>query len=139
MGAIAYVFTPKGIQWDNKIIRGYTYLPHGRAADGSRASFHFPTWSTIACPYPPGRSARPVSRGAAAPFGEPGLTLFNPEFLDKWRVYEILRTDDALQTASTRDSVCGGISSSFPLSREHRRVYLKMADGSWARGPSGSS
>lgn len=134
MGAIAYVFTPKGIQWDNKIIRGYTYLPHGRGGRWVQGVFPFPNVVYNRVPTRRAEARRPVRRARLRLLDEPGLTLFNPEFLDKWRVYEILRTDDALRPHLPVTSVCGGISQLLPFIREHRRVYLKMADGSLGKG-----
>src|SRR5690606_26948898 len=47
---------------------------------------------------------------------------------------EILRADEDLRRHLPATSVCLGISQFLPFLREHRRVYLKMADGSLGRG-----
>lgn len=134
MGAIAYVFTPKGIRWESRVIRGYTYLPRGRGAKWVRGVFPFPNVVYNRVPTRRAETRLSVKKARLRLLNEPDLTLFNPEFLDKWRVYEILRSDEALRPHLPETSVCDGISQLLPFLQEHRRVYLKMADGSLGRG-----
>ena len=75
-----------------------------------------------------------VKRARLRLLKEPGLNLFNPEFLDKWSVYEILRADETLKAHLPVTLPCNGISQLLPFLEKHRRVYLKMADGSLGKG-----
>lgn len=134
MGAIAYVFTPKGIHWESKIIRGYTYLPRGKSARWVKGAFPFPDVVYNRVPTRKAERRKSVRQARLRLLAEPGLDLFNPEFLDKWSVYEILRKDDALRPHLPVTVPCTRASELLPFLREHRRVYLKMADGSLGKG-----
>lgn len=134
MGALAYVFTPKGIQWDSKIIHGYTYLTHGKGGRWVRGIFPFPNVVYNRVPTRRAEGRTRVKRARLRLLKEPGLSLFNPEFLDKWSVYEILRADDALKAHLPVTSPCNGVSQFLDFLEKHRRVYLKMADGSLGKG-----
>ena len=133
MGALAYVFTPAGIQWNAKVIQGYTYLPRARGGRWVRGIFPFPNVVYNRVP------TRKAENAACAPgrlklLNEPGLNLFNPAFLDKWTVYQILRQDEALRQHLPITQPCQNFSQLMAFLDQHRRVYLKMADGSLGKG-----
>lgn len=134
MGAIAYVFTPKGIHWQSKIIRGYTYLPAGKGHRWVRGAFPFPDVVYNRVPTRKAERRKSVREARLRLLAEPGLDLFNPEFLDKWSVYQILSKDETLRAYLPATTPCTGAASLLSFLREHGRVYLKMADGSLGKG-----
>jgi len=134
MGAIAYVFTPKGIQWETKIIRGYTYLPRGKTARWVKGVFPFPDVVYNRVPTRKAERRKSVREARLRLLAEPGLNLFNPEFLDKWSVYQILSKDETLKAYLPATLPCTGAAELLPFLRQHGRIYLKMADGSLGKG-----
>ena len=134
MGALAYVFTPAGIQWNTKVIQGYTYLPRARGGRWVRGIFPFPNVVYNRVPTRKAEKRRRVRLARLRLLNEPGLNLFNPAFLDKWTVYQILRQDEALRQHLPITQPCQNFSQLMAFLDQHRSVYLKMADGSLGKG-----
>lgn len=134
MGALAFVFTPKGVKWTTRTISGFTFVGRGKRGRWVPGTFPFPN---VVYNRVPNRRAegRPLVRSVLERLlSDPGLHIFNPRFLDKWEVYEILRKSEEVSAHVPATERCESLEGLLRFVRVHRHVYLKMAGGSLGRG-----
>ena len=134
MGALAFVFTPKGVKWATRTIRGFTFVGRGKRGRWVPGTFPFPN---VIYNRVPNRRAenRPLVRSVLERLlADPELHIFNPRFLDKWEVYEILRRSKEVSEHIPATERCESLEGLLEFVRAHRHVYLKMAGGSLGRG-----
>lgn len=134
MGALAFVFTPKGVKWATRTISGFTFVGQGRNGRWVPGTFPFPN---VVYNRVPTRRAenRPLVRSVLERLlADPELHIFNPRFLDKWEVYEILSRAEGMRDHLPATELCEDVKALLQFMNEHRKVYLKMAGGSLGRG-----
>lgn len=134
MGALAFVFTPKGVKWASRTIAGFTFLGRGKSGRWVPGTFPFPN---VVYNRVPNRRAenRPLVRSVLERLlADPELHIFNPRFLDKWEVYEILRKAEGVSDHLPATELCESVEGLLRFVRRHRHVYLKLAGGSLGRG-----
>jgi len=132
MGAIAYVFTPYGINWNDRTIAGFTLT--GKSGRWVRGRFPFPhvVYNRV-----PNRVAerRPAVDSARRRFIEaPDIHFFNPKFLDKWEVHTILAEEESVREFLPETLIYRDVASLMAFLRKHGQVYLKRAGGSLGKG-----
>lgn len=132
--AYVYVFTPGSIDWRNKTVRGYNYQQISSTRSG---------WVSSIYPLPdvvynrvPSRSSeiRPAMRRTIKKLNSlPHLKMFNPSFLNKWKVYEYLSTNPELQAflPETRMLTTADLEE---MLQNYPEVYLKPCNGSLGKG-----
>src|SRR5690606_37254754 len=64
----------------------------------------------------------------------PGLHLFNPKFLNKWDVYQTLKDTEVARAHIPASAPVGDARSFYEFLQSHRRVYLKLFQGSLGKG-----
>lgn len=134
MGALAFVFTPKGVKWTTRTITGFTFVGRGKRGRWVPGTFPFPN---VVYNRVPNRRAesRPLVRSVLERLlTDPELHIFNPRFLDKWEVYEILSRSEGVSEHVPATERCESLEGLLRFVRAHRHVYLKMAGGSLGRG-----
>lgn len=132
--AQVFIFTPHSIDWEKLTTRGYIYRP---------TSDHLGIWESSIYPLPDVVYDRIPSRSSEARalikntknklMSLPYLQYFNPSFLNKWRVYQLLSTNEYLLSY---------LPETMPLNREnlekmlakYPQLYIKPANGSLGRG-----
>ncbi|MDD3878892.1 MAG: YheC/YheD family protein [Syntrophomonas sp.] len=129
-----YVFTPGSINWSNNTVRGYVY---------KQISPERGFWIPHIYPLPdvvydriPSRSseARSLIRNTKNKLCQlPHLKYFNPSFLNKWRVYQILINDPRLHPYIPETRVLTAENLKDLLSK-YELLYLKPANGSLGKG-----
>lgn len=129
-----YLFTPYSINWANRTVRGYNYRKIGE---------DYGRWESSIYPLPDvvydrisTRSGEARSRTSASKKklkSMPYLKYFNPAFLNKWRVHQLL---------SRNPFLCGYLPETRQLNRSnleemlkrYKVLYLKPSNGSLGRG-----
>lgn len=134
-GVLVYVFSPDGVDWAARTVRGWRCGPPGTPARRwRRQTFPFPdcVYNRVPTRVAENRpSVRRTLRRLRLVLGDAfGDKVFNPHYLNKSMLYRALSRDEALSrhlpaTARLRDP--GGLLRFF---LQHGRVYLKAAGGS---------
>ncbi|MFG0212008.1 YheC/YheD family protein [Brevibacillus porteri] len=131
-GALVYVFTPQGINWEKKKVRGYLY--------NNRLN----SWQEVILPFPhvvynriPTRKAerRPEVRRALNRIHEmPNVTLFNRGFFDKQQLFTMLESHLEVQDFLPETTQLDTLARFRSFCTEHRFVYLKPVLGKAGQG-----
>ncbi|GEB30611.1 YheC/YheD family protein [Brevibacillus parabrevis] len=131
-GALVYVFTPQGINWEKKKVRGYLYNQKQNL------------WQEVILPFPhvvynriPTRKAeqRPDVKKALARIDElPNVTLFNRCFFDKQELFSMLKKHPEVQTYLPETKKLDTLARFKGFCNEHRFVYLKPVRGKAGEG-----
>ncbi|MDD3022880.1 MAG: YheC/YheD family protein, partial [Syntrophomonadaceae bacterium] len=129
-----YIFTPSSINWSNNTVRGYVYR---------QLSIERGMWVSQIYPLPDVVYDRIPSRSSEAQTNirntkqrlckMPYLKYFNPSFLNKWKVYQLLITDSRLYPYIPETQHLTEVSLEAML-KKHDTLYLKPADGSLGKG-----
>lgn len=122
-----YIFTPGSINWDSKTVRGYTFTK------GS--------WVGTVYPLPDVVYDRVTSRTSEARnlltkqnlLQLPYLKYFNPSFLNKWKVYQLLVTDPVVSRYLPETRVLNSDNFKEMLSR-YSTLFVKPSNGSLGKG-----
>ncbi|RNB56811.1 YheC/YheD family protein [Brevibacillus gelatini] len=131
-GALVYVFTPQGINWEKKKVRGYLYNQKQNL------------WQEVVLPFPhvvynriPTRRAeqRPeVKRTLARIHEMPNVTLFNRCFFDKQELFSMLKKYPEVQMYLPETKKLDTLARFKCFCTEHRFVYLKPVRGKAGEG-----
>ena len=122
-----YVFTPGSINWDNNTARGYT--------------FQKGNWAAAVYPLPDVVYDRITSRATETKnlstkqrlMQIPHLKYFNPSFLDKWKVYQLLVTDQILKSYLPETKVL--TPENFrEMMQKYSTLFVKPSNGSLGKG-----
>jgi len=132
--AQVYIFTPDSINWSNKTIRGYVYS-HRIPEKG--------VWVSNIYPFPDvvydrisnrSSESRRITKNTTEKLKKLHyLKYFNPSFLNKWKVYEMLITEPELHPflPETRRLT---IENMEEMLDKYKTLYLKPGNGSLGRG-----
>lgn len=131
-GALVYVFTPDGINWEKKRIRGYLYNELGNS------------WQELTLPFPhviynriPTRKAeqRPDVIETLRRIREmPNVTFFNRCFFDKQKLFAMLETHKEILPHLPETKKLDTLPRFRHFCGEHRFVYLKPVRGKAGEG-----
>ena len=131
-GALVYVFTPQGINWEKKKVRGYLYNAQQNL------------WQEVILPFPhvvynriPTRKAeqRPEVRKTLAQIKEmPNVTLFNSCFFDKQELFSMLEDSSTVKEFMPDTKKLDTLPRFRSFCSEHRFVYLKPVRGKAGEG-----
>lgn len=131
-GALVYVFTPQGINWEKKKVRGFLY------------NSKLDTWQEMIMPFPhvvynriPTRRAerRPDVRRALTRINNlPNVTLFNRCFFDKHELFQILGGYPEVQACLPDTKKLDTLAHFRTFCSEHQYVYLKPVRGKAGEG-----
>lgn len=129
-----YIFTPASINWSNLTARGFTY----RHISPDRG-----TWVSAVYPLPDVVYDRVSSRKGEAReqiryaknrlMQQPYLKYFNPSFLNKWKVHEMLLTNPQLHKhlPETRPLTTDNLNAMLKV---YPSLYVKPSNGSLGLG-----
>ncbi|MFJ9498527.1 YheC/YheD family endospore coat-associated protein [Brevibacillus centrosporus] len=131
-GALVFVFTPQGINWEKKKVRGYLY--------NERQNL----WQELILPFPhvvynriPTRKAeqRPEVRKTLSRINDlPNVTLFNRCFFDKQELFQMLAYYPSVQSFLPETKKLDNLARFRTFCTEHRFVYLKPVRGKAGEG-----
>ncbi|MBP1761026.1 MAG: YheD [Firmicutes bacterium] len=134
MAAEIFVFTPSCIDWPSKTTRGYVY---------KRITEHSGIWAESRYPLPDVVYDRIPSRAIEAReniksarrrlMSIDGLKYFNPSFLNKWRVYKLLSTNEELSSYLPETKLLTPVNLANMLNN-HKVVFIKPSNGSQGKG-----
>ncbi len=129
-----YVFTPHSINWANNTVRGYTY---------SQTMPNKGVWISNIYPLPDvvynriasrTTESRKITRSTKERLKKlPYLKFFNPSFLNKWKVYQMLITEPELEPFLP-ETMQLTLENLEEMLKRYRVVYLKPNNGSLGRG-----
>ncbi len=129
-----YVFTPASINWDNLTVRGYSYRPSNQGR-GSWISSIYPLPDVVydRVSTRRGEARQQIKNAKTKLMQQPYLKYFNPSFLNKWRVHEMLLTNPVLHQhlPETRPLTTENLAA---MLRQYRTVYVKPSNGSLGMG-----
>lgn len=134
MGALAYVFTPRGVNWRRRTITGFTWIGTTKTGRWVKGTFPFPNVVYNRVPTRKAERRPRVDHVRRRLLAYQGMHLFNPEFLDKWQVYQLLRDVAEVHEHLPETRPYRRISDLIPFLERHRNVYLKLASGSLGNG-----
>ncbi len=129
-----YVFTPSGINWANNTCRGYVY--HQFSATRGK-------WESALYPIPDVVYDRIHSRSAEARnsvkyakirlMQMPYLNYFNPHYLNKWNVHQIMAANPRLTEylPDTRELTQDNLEE---MLRKYHTLFIKPSNGSLGKG-----
>jgi glutathione synthase/RimK-type ligase-like ATP-grasp enzyme len=134
MAAEIFVFTPSCIDWSNKTTRGYVY---------KRTTEHGGIWKESRYPLPDVVYDRIPSRAIEARaniktarrklMNIEDLKYFNPSFLNKWKVYKLLSSNEDLSSYLPETKLLTPINLANMLNN-HKVVFIKPSNGSQGKG-----
>lgn len=129
-----YVFTPSHIDWKRQIVRGFTY---------QQLSTEQGIWISDLYPLPDVVYDRVASRSSESRtmvrstkkrlMSLPYLKYFNPAFLNKWRVYQLLAANPELHPYLPETKSLNPINLAEMLEK-YSTLFLKPSNGSLGRG-----
>lgn len=127
LNALVYVFTPGSINWEEGTTRGYVYQK------GS--------WSSSIYPLPDVVYDRITSRNSETKFSETrkklmqitGNRYFNPSFLNKWKVYQLLATDHKLNKYLPETKLLT-MENMQEMIQKYKTLFVKPSNGSLGMG-----
>ncbi len=129
-----YVFTPAAINWDNLTVRGYSYR-HSSQGGGSWISSTYPLPDVVydRVSTRKGEARQQIKNAKIKLMQQPYLKYFNPSFLNKWNVHEMLLTNPALHRhlPETRPLTTENLANMLRL---YKTVYVKPSNGSLGLG-----
>lgn len=129
MPGYIYVFTPDSVNWDKMTVRGYS---HGKGG-----------WVPSIYPMPDvvydrvstrrGEAREQIRNAKIRLMEQPYLKYFNPSFLNKWKVHEMLLTNPWLHKhlPETRPLTAENLEA---LLKKYGTVYVKPSNGSLGLG-----
>jgi len=123
-----YVFTPGDINWSDQTVRGHVWVSGGRERRG---------WSSSIYPLPDVVYDRISTRVAQTRnkntrerlMSMPNLHYFNPSFLNKWRVHELLMENPDLHPYLP-ETLPLNLANLELMARKYSVLYLKPCNGS---------
>ncbi|WNC16216.1 YheC/YheD family protein [Brevibacillus brevis] len=131
-GALVYVFTTKGINWEKKKVRGYLY--------NEKQS----SWQEVVLPFPhvvynriPSRKAeqRPEVRKTLSRINDlPNVTLFNRCFFDKQELFQMLANYPSVHSFLPETKKLDTLARFRSFCTAHQFVYLKPVRGKAGEG-----
>lgn len=132
MGAIAYVFTPEGVNWSERTITGHTLT--GRSGAWVRGRFPFPHVIYNRVPNRNAERREAVDAARKRFIEESEVHFFNPKFLDKWEVHNVLKDKEDVKEYLPETLMYKDAASFMAFLRKHNAVYMKRAGGSLGKG-----
>lgn len=129
-----YIFTPGSINWSNKTAKGYNYR-HVTPEKGVWTSSIYPLPDVVYDRIPTRSSeAKKLVKNTKSKLMElPYLKYFNPSFLNKWKVYQILMNNPALHAYLPETRQLNQLSLEDMLEK-YQVLYLKPSNGSLGKG-----
>jgi len=129
-----YIFTPASINWTNKTVRGYTYRKLNQE-QGSWVSSEYPLPDIVYDRI----SSRKGEARARVMFTKrklmnlPYLKYYNPAFLNKWKVHQLLLQNDSL-TPYLPETKLLNLANLTEMISKYKALYLKPCNGSQGKG-----
>lgn len=129
-----YVFTPGSIDWGNLTVRGCNYVT-SKSGRGYWVSGIYPlpdvVYDRIGSRIGEGREKTRYMKARLKRL--PYLRYFNPAFLNKWKVHQMLSANPGLKHYLPHTMVLNEVNLELMLS-SYAEVYLKPANGSLGSG-----
>lgn len=129
-----YIFTPSSINWNNLTVRGYSYR-HNGPGKGNWVSSLYPLPDVVydRVSTRSGEARDQIKNAKTRLMHQPYLKYFNPSFLNKWKVHEMLLTNPRLHKhlPETRPLTSENLEA---MLRIYRTVYVKPSNGSLGLG-----
>ncbi len=131
VGVLAFGFTPGGVGWDRRTVRGYVF----RGSRGWRVA-RFPFPDVVYSRLPSRRAERlpRVSRTVERLRERLGDCYFNPCFLDKWETYQALCREPRIVPLLPDTRRYHGPPGLLEMLDRYPVLYLKPTAGSQGRG-----
>lgn len=130
-----YIFTPASINWQNLTVRGYSYRQGSGINRGSWISSVYPLPDVVydRVSSRKGEARHHIKNAKTRLMQQPYLKYFNPSFLNKWRVHEILLTNPwlHLHLPETRPLTTENLAA---MVKTYGNVYVKPSNGSLGLG-----
>ncbi len=129
-----YVFTPKGINWERKTVQGYNYR-HSPSERGHWASSTYPLPDVVYDRIPSRRleSMAGTSEARKKLLDLPYLKYFNPAFLNKWQVYQVLSENPDLMPYLPETRLLN-LTELESMLEKYKVLFLKPCNGSLGKG-----
>lgn len=124
LGQICYGFSPFSIDWDRKVINGYTYGSNGWV----RSTFPIP--DVI---YPRERGYSPPIQRIRKKLDQMGCKFINPILIGKWNTYKILSKVPELEPYLPETRLITNFQQVNNMVNRHKSVYMKPVNGSKGR------
>ncbi len=134
MAGQTFIFMPDSLNWDRKIVRGYNYVPSS-SGRGHWVANTYPipdvVYDRIASRNSEVREK--VKRSKNRLKSLPNLHYFNPSFLNKWKVYQLLYNYPDLRPHLPETHLLDLLNLETMLSK-YQLLFIKPANGSLGFG-----
>lgn len=132
LGALVYVFTPEGINFDTGHVRGYLY--HEKSDRWKETILPFPHVVYNRVPNRQWERKKEVVEALDAIRALPRTTLFNPRFFNKQELFDTLKQSPAVSRFLPATEHLETLQQLQSFCKQHRFVYLKPATGKAGQG-----
>lgn len=129
LDGISFVFTPEDA--DTDIITGYTFSPQKN--QWIKGRFRYPDLVYNRIPSRKAEQNEQCQRFFSI-LNEKNIPYFNPCFIDKYELYELLKTDPLLQTFLPKTILIKQKKDLFIFQKKHKGIYLKPSQSSKGKG-----
>jgi hypothetical protein len=129
LNGISFVFTHEGI--NNDFIVGYSYLPDKNKWIQDR--FPYPDLVYNRVPFRKSEQDEQCQRFFAS-LKEKNIPFFNPCFIDKYELYDLLKNHEILQRYLPQTILTKQKKDLFSFLKKHKSIYLKLTQSSRGRG-----
>jgi glutathione synthase/RimK-type ligase-like ATP-grasp enzyme len=129
LGGISFVFTPEDADTDG--ITGYTFSPEKN--QWSKGKFRYPDLVYNRIPYRKAEQDEQCQRFFTL-LKEKDIPYFNPCFIDKYELYELLKTDLLLHTFLPQTILIKKKKDLLNFQKRHKSIYLKPSQSSKGKG-----
>jgi glutathione synthase/RimK-type ligase-like ATP-grasp enzyme len=129
LDGVSFVFTPEEANTD--LITGYTFLPEQN--HWVKEKFRYPDLVYNRIPFRNSEQSEQCQQFLAL-LKEKNIPFFNPCFIDKYELYEVLKNHPLLQTFLPQTILIQGKRDLFNFQKKHKSIYLKPAQSSKGKG-----
>ncbi len=135
LNSFCFVFCPRDIDWEKKVIRGSVPpLPGDETTGWVTRVFPFPDVIYDRGLFPKGDLRHAAGEVRKILRKYPGISFFNPGFFGKWKTHRILSKHETLYRYLPETRFCHSIADVHDLLARNGTVYLKPSGGSSGRG-----
>ncbi|MBV7508170.1 YheC/YheD family protein [Bacillus sp. sid0103] len=126
---ISFVFTPEDANSD--YITGYAFLPEQN--HWIKEKFRYPDLVYNRIPFRKSEQSDQCQQFLSL-LKEKNIPFFNPCFIDKYELYEVLKNHPFLETFLPQTILIHGKKDLFKFQTKHKSIYLKPAQSSKGKG-----
>ncbi|WP_379164459.1 YheC/YheD family protein [Paenibacillus sp. sgz5001063] len=132
MGYLVYVVTVRDLKLDERVVNGFVPSASGKIWYGTPMPLPQVIYSRI--PTREDEEKAPVARKIAECLEHPDIHLYNPNFFNKWSLFEWLKESRATSKHVPKTRRLRSANTLVAMLRNHESLYLKPENGKAGKG-----